>query len=134
MHKVSIHIHIMWICIHFCVEFGTTFLWGIPNSEPMEGPPSHPPYVLIIYRETQSLSPRCGGNRQGHFARPQAYKMAICYTLQSMKLGMDGPPMAPHGLIFSEDGATPSNMLSIWLPALYEAIYNTPHWGIGVRG
>ena len=53
MHKVSIHIHIMWICINFCVEVGTTFLWGIPNSEPMEGPPYHPPYVLIIYRETQ---------------------------------------------------------------------------------
>ena len=39
-----------------------------------------------------------------------------------MKLGMNGPPMTPHGLIFSEDGAIPSNMLSIWLPALYEAI------------
>ena len=37
---------------------------------------------------------------------------------------MNGPPMAPHGLIFSEDGATPSSMLSIWLPALYEAIFD----------
>ena len=56
---------------------------------------------------------------------PQAYKIAIYHTIKSMKLGMNGPPMAPHGLIFSEDGATPSNMLSIWLPALYEATFDT---------
>ena len=54
---------------------------------------------------------------------PKPTKMTICYTLKSMKLDMNGPPMAPHGLVFSEHGATPSNMLSIWLPTLYEAAY-----------
>ena len=41
-----------------------------------------------------------------------------------MNMGLNGPPMAPHGLILSEDGATPSNMLSICIPALYEAIFD----------
>ena len=35
-------------------------------------------------------------------------------------MGMNGAPMAPHGPILSEDGATPIRMLAICLLGLFE--------------
>ena len=52
----------------------------------------------------------------------------------SIKYGTNGSAMAPHGLIFGQDGAMTSRMVFIWFVHIFYAILGAFLANIGYRG
>ena len=74
------------------------------------------PRQHIVWFQDSTLS----GSKTARCLEPRNPKLALF-----IKSGMNRSAMAPHGLILSQDGVTPSKMIFIWVWGIFYGILGT---------